>query len=207
VPSLFKRKDADAADSVAEDTEPVEESAPKAGAKAYTAAKGRPTPKRKEAQRRTAEPPPTDRKEAARRLRDRQRTERVEARQKMMAGDEKYLPARDKGPERALTRDIVDSRRNVAGYFLLVALVILLGSSGVMPPIIQLGAQLLWVVVFVVVIIDSVLLARRVRKLVKERHPKSTVKFGSLYWYAIMRSIAFRRMRMPAPQKKIGEQV
>lgn len=207
MPSLFKRRDAEAADSVAEEAEPAEESAPKAGAKAFTPGKGRPTPKRKEAQRRTAEPPPTDRKEAARRLRDRQRTERVEARQKMMAGDEKYLPARDKGPERALTRDIVDARRNVAGYFLLVALVILLGSSGVMPPIIQLGAQLLWVVVFVVVIIDSVLLSRKVRRLVKERYPKSTVKFGSLYWYAIMRSIAFRRMRMPSPRKKIGEQV
>jgi hypothetical protein len=204
VPSLFKRRDAEATDSAADEPEPADDAAP---TKAYTASKGRPTPKRKEAQRRTAEPPPADRKEAARRLRDRQRTERVEARQKMMAGDEKFLPARDRGPERGLTRDIVDARRNVAGYFLLVALVILLGSSGVMPPIVQLGAQLLWVVVFVVVIVDSVLLARRVRKLVRERYPKSTVKVGSLYWYAIMRSIAFRRMRMPSPRKKIGEQV
>lgn len=205
MPSLFKRKDA--TDSVAEEPEPVEEDAPKPGARGYTPGKGRPTPKRKEAQRRTAEPPPTDRKEAAKRLRDRQRDERIEARQKMMAGDERYLPARDKGPERALTRDIVDARRNIAGYFLLVALIILLGSSGVMPPAIQLGAQLLWVVVFVVVIIDSVLLSLKVRKLVKERHPKTTIRFGSLYWYAIMRSIAFRRMRMPSPQKKIGDQV
>jgi hypothetical protein len=207
VPSLFKRRPDDAATASDDAPEPAEDDAPRAGVKAYTPGKGRPTPKRKEAQRRTAEPPPSDRKEAARRLRDRQRTERIEARQKMMAGDEKYLPARDRGPERALTRDIVDARRNVAGYFLLVALVILLGSSGVMPPVVQLAAQLLWVLVFVVVIIDSVLLARKVRKLVKERYPKTTVRFGSLYWYAIMRSIAFRRMRMPSPRRKIGEKV
>ena len=33
----------------------------------------------------------------------------------MMAGDERYLPARDKGPARAFTRDFVDSRFTVAG--------------------------------------------------------------------------------------------
>jgi Protein of unknown function (DUF3043) len=57
------------------------------------------------------------------------------------------------------------------------------------------------------VIIDSVLLARKVRTLVKERYPKTEIRFGSLYWYAIMRSISFRRMRMPAPRRKIGEKV
>ena len=35
----------------------------------------------------------------------------------MRAGDERYLLARDRGPERALVRDIVDSRRTVGTCF------------------------------------------------------------------------------------------
>ena len=33
-------------------------------------------------------------------------------------GDERYLLARDRGPERALVRNIVDSRRTVGTWFL-----------------------------------------------------------------------------------------
>ncbi|GAA4214883.1 DUF3043 domain-containing protein [Actinocatenispora rupis] len=204
MPSLFKRKTEPAATEPdgADDTPPVE-----AGArpKAYTEKKGRPTPKRKDAQKRSAEAPPADRKEAARRLRERQRVERSEARQKMMAGDERYLPARDRGPERALVRDVVDSRRNVGSYFLIAALVILIGTSQGMPPVVRLVTQFLWYALAVIFIADCVLVCRRVRKTVKAKYPKSQVRFGGLYWYAIMRSITFRKLRMPNPKVKIGE--
>ena len=101
-------------------------------AKAYTPSKkdlGKVTPKRKAGGRRAAEPPPANRREALRRMRQKQREARAEARAGMMAGKEEYLFPRDKGPERALVRDIVDSRRNVATYFLPGALVVLIGSS------------------------------------------------------------------------------
>lgn len=215
MPSLFRRRDA-APESDAEsgsDTGPasedtiVEEAPPVAGVrkKAYTPGKGRPTPKRRDAQKRAAEAPPADRREAARRLRERQRSERAEARQRMMAGDEKYLPPRDKGPERALVRDIVDSRRNVGGYFLIAALVILIGTSSGMPPLIRFAAQFLWYALALAFIVDCVFLSRKTRKLVKARFPKSDVRFGGLYMYGVMRSITFRRLRMPHPRVKLGE--
>lgn len=210
VPSLFRRRESTTEPESAEvAVEPAEEEepAPKAGAKAYTPGKGRPTPKRKDAQKKNVEAPPKDRKEAARRLREKQRVERTEARQKMMSGDERYLPARDRGPERALARDIVDSRRNIGGYFLIAALVILVGTSQGMPVIVRYFAQFLWYALALAFVVDSVLLSRRVRKQVKGKYPKTDVRFGGLYLYAVMRSITFRRLRMPTPRVKLGEKV
>ena len=40
-----------------------------------------------------------------------------------MAGEEAYLLPRDQGPVRRYVRDIVDSRRNVLGLFMPVALI------------------------------------------------------------------------------------
>ena len=82
--------------------------------------KGRPTPKRTEAQgRRTGPPPPppTTRKEAYTRMRSQQASRRVEARQGAARGDDSYLPARDRGPVRKLVRDVVDEgfRRGAEG--------------------------------------------------------------------------------------------
>ncbi len=214
MPSLFRRHADTATDGSATDESAgsgaVGDSAaadPAARPRSYTAGKGRPTPKRKEAQRRAAEAPPADRKEAGRRLRERQRQERTEARQRMLAGDEKYLPARDRGPERALVRNIVDSRRNIGSYFLIAALVILIGTSSGMPAVVRLAAQFLWYALALIFIVDCVVLCRRVRKLLRARFPKTSQRTGSLYLYAVMRSITFRKLRMPAPKLRIGDEV
>ncbi|MGA8112251.1 MAG: DUF3043 domain-containing protein [Actinocatenispora sp.] len=206
MPSLFRRHADEPTDTDASD-ETSEASTDDARPRSYTASKGRPTPKRRDAQRRSAEPPPSDRKEAARRLRERQRKERVEARQKMMAGDERYLPARDRGEERGLVRNVVDARRNIGSYFLIAALVILIGTSSGMPPGIQFGAQILWYALALLFIVDCIVLARKIRKLVRSRYPKSTQRMGGLYLYGVMRSITFRKMRMPSPKVKLGDQV
>src|SRR5205823_3443859 len=92
--------------------------------------KGRPTPKRREAQRRRTgpvAPPPRTRREAARRLREQNAVRRAEYRQGLRSGDDKYLSVRDRGPERALIRNIVDSRRNAGGIFLPVAFLVFAG--------------------------------------------------------------------------------
>ncbi len=175
--------------------------------RAYTPSKrdlGHATPKRK-AGGRTVEPAPANRKEAMKRSREKAREQRAEARAGMMAGKEEYLTARDKGPERRLVRDIVDSRRNAASYFLPGALIVVLGSSGTMPSYVQLAANVFWVLLALSVVIDSFILTRRVRRLVGERFPKARVR--SLYWYAIMRSLNFRKLRMPAPQVKLGDPI
>jgi len=208
VPSLFRRKSddlvADATDSVT--TEPADTARPKS----YTPSKkelGVATPKRQSSGRRAAEPAPSNRREAYRSMKDRQRTERAEAAAGMRAGDERYLLARDRGPERKLVRDIVDSRRTVGTWFFAGALIVLVGSSTRMPVQIQVAANLLWALLAIGVIVDSYLISRKVKKLVGERFPKTTQRTGSLYLYGIMRGLTFRRMRVPKPAVSLGTKV
>ena len=207
MPSLFRRKPA--ADSPVEALTDDEPAGPSRGSKGYTPSKrelGRTTPKRPSAQARRAEPPPTNRREAAKRIRDKERAQRAEQRAGMMAGDERYLLPRDKGPERALARDVVVSRRTVGSWFFLGAIIVLIGS-GVRIPVVQLTANLLWVVLALGVLADSVLISRKIGKMVRERFPNSTVKPTSLYIYASMRGLTFRGMRIPKPRVKVGEKI
>ncbi|MER7915058.1 MULTISPECIES: DUF3043 domain-containing protein [unclassified Streptomyces] len=168
------------------------------------APKGRPTPKRSEAQsqRRSVANTPTTRKDASKR----QREERREALQKQRAalagGDERYLPARDKGPVRRFARDWVDSRFNVAEFFLPLAIVILV-LSVVRVPSIQNIALLLWAVVIVLIVVDAAVSGLRLKKRLKERFPDGNTR-GAVA-YALMRSLQMRRLRLPKPQVKRGE--
>ena len=203
MPSLFRRKTDDVAETVT--TEPVEAVTPRP--KGYTPSKkelGQVTPKRSTHQRRAGEPAPANRREAYKKMRERQRQERAEAAAGMRAGDERYLLARDRGPERALVRNIVDSRRTVGTWFFAGAIIVLVGSSTRMPVAVQLGANLLWAVLAVGVILDSWLIARRIRRLVKERFPDTKQRMGSLSLYGIMRGLTFRRMRVPKPAVSLG---
>ncbi|MBO0869279.1 MAG: DUF3043 domain-containing protein [Micromonosporaceae bacterium] len=174
--------------------------------KAYTPKKGEATPKRVVSRRRPVAPP-ADRKEALRRARARQRTQREEQRQGMMAGDEKYLMLRDRGPIRRLARDVVDSRRNAATFFFIGLFVVLIGSNRTFPVPVQAGANALFVVLFAATVIDSVLVVRKVRRLAAQRFPNETTGMRFLGFYIVMRTVSFRRMRVPKPQVKVGEKV
>ena len=203
VSSLFRRKPADV---VASDQ--PEEVPASSRPKNYTPSKkelGLVTPKRS-SNARKIEAAPANRREAMKVMRERQRVERAEASAGMKAGDERYLLARDRGAERALTRNIVDSRRTVGTWFFGGALIVLIGST-VRVPIIQLASNLLWALLAIAVIVDSVLIARRVKKLVLERFPKTKQKLGSLQLYGVMRALSFRRMRVPKPQAKFGDKI
>jgi DUF3043 family protein len=205
VPSLFRRKTADVAETPAEPAHPA---APRP--KSYTPSKkelGVATPKRRSSGRRVGEPAPSNRKEAYRSLKDRQRAERAEASAGMKAGDERYLLARDRGPERRLVRDIVDSRRTVGTWFFGGALIVLIGSSTRMPIQVQVAANVLWALLAIAVIGDSFLISRKIGKLVRERFPKTNQRLGSLYLYGIMRGLTFRRMRVPKPQVDLGTKI
>ncbi len=178
------------------------------GRKGQTPSKGRPTPKRSANQsRKVVEAPPTNRRDAAKRARELRATDRAEQRAGMDRGDERYLLARDRGPERRLTRDLVDSRRTVGTWFFGAALLILVGGNPVFPPVIQIGSQLLWVAIAILFVIDAFLLCRKVNKLVWERFPKTQQRKLGLFLYAIMRSITFRRLRIPKPAVSIGTKV
>jgi hypothetical protein len=210
VPSLFRRKSTDLVEeAVAEVTQTPGSTADRP--KGYTPSKkelGVETPKRSAAQRRRgAEPPPSNRRDAVKRMREKQRAERAEAMAGMRAGDERFLLSRDRGPERALVRDIVDSRRTAGTWFFAGALIVLVGSSGAMPPAVQIASNLVWVLLAAAVVLDSILISRKIKKMVGERFPDTTQKSASLYLYGIMRSITFRRMRMPHPRVKLGAKI
>jgi len=208
VRSLFRRK-TDA--TVAEHPTAAEPTADAAlRPKGYTPSKkelGQTTPKRVSSQRRVGTPAPQNRREAYKALRERQRTERAEAAAGMRAGDERYLLARDRGPERALVRDIVDARRTAGTYFFVGAFIVIIGSSAWMPPAVQLTSTILWMLLALAVIVDSWLISRRIKRLVNERFPKTTVRMGSLSLYGIMRGLTFRRMRVPKPKVALGAKV
>ncbi|ANP54593.1 hypothetical protein J2Z21_001798 [Streptomyces griseochromogenes] len=168
------------------------------------APKGRPTPKRSEAQsqRRSVANTPTTRKDAAKRQREERRQALDRQRQALAGGDERYLPARDKGPVRKFARDWVDSRFNVAEFFLPLAVVILV-LSVVRVPAIQAVALWLWLVVIVLIVLDAAVSGIRLRKRLAERFPDQNRR-GAVP-YALMRSLQMRRLRLPKPQVKRGE--
>ncbi|MFB7509767.1 DUF3043 domain-containing protein [Streptomyces broussonetiae] len=168
------------------------------------APKGRPTPKRSEAQsqRRSVANTPTTRKDAAKRQREDRRQALDRQRQALATGDERYLPARDKGPVRRFARDWVDSRFNVAEFFLPLAVVILV-LSVVRVGAIQSIALLLWLVVIVLIVLDAAFSGFRLKKRLAQRFPDQNTR-GAVA-YALMRSLQMRRLRLPKPQVKRGE--
>jgi hypothetical protein len=167
------------------------------------APKGRPTPKRSEAQsqRRSVANTSTSRKDAAKRQREERRAQLDRQRQALAGGDERYLPVRDKGPVRKHARDFIDSRFNVAEFFLPMAVVILVLSM-VRVGSLQTIALLLWLVVIVLIVLDSFVTGFRLRKQLAERFPGQNRR-GAVA-YALMRSLQMRRLRLPKPQLKRG---
>ncbi|MEW2416119.1 DUF3043 domain-containing protein [Streptomyces sp. NPDC046866] len=168
------------------------------------APKGRPTPKRAvaQSQRKAVVASTGDRKEDARRARERRRVELAKQREALANGDERYLPARDKGPVRKFVRDFVDSRFSVAEMFLPLAVVILVLSM-IRVPSIQNVALLLWLAVIVLIILDSIGLGFRLRKALNERFADQPRR-GAVA-YGLMRTLQMRRLRLPKPQVKRGE--
>lgn len=194
--SRSKEEKAPAADKVSTDLskQPRDPEAPK----------GRPTPKRSEAQtqRRRASTAPTDRKEAAKRQREVRRIELAKQREALANGDQRYLPVRDKGPVRKFVRDYVDSRFCIAEFFLPLAVIILVLSM-VRIGSLQNIALLLWLAVIVLIVIDSIGLAFRLKRQLKERFQDEPTK-GAVA-YGLMRTLQMRRLRLPKPQVKRGE--
>ncbi|MFF7605373.1 DUF3043 domain-containing protein [Streptomyces parvulus] len=168
------------------------------------APKGRPTPKRSvaQSQRRSVANTPLTRADAAKRQREERRTAMARQREALAKGDERFLPARDKGPVRKFARDFVDSRFNIAEYFLPMAVVILVLSM-IRVASLQNVALLLWLVVIVLIVLDSIVTGFRLKKRLAERFPDERRR-GAVA-YALMRSLQMRRLRLPKPQVKRGE--
>ena len=161
--------------------------------------KGKPTPKRKEAQAKlkVSSLSPAASKEAKKTLKAQARVRRLEARAAYMRGEESALPVKDKGPARRFVRNYVDERKSVTEYFL-VFIMFILFLTVIPSPAVQLGAIVLMYSAMIWVAIDGFLLSRRVKKLVAEKFPDQPTKGLGLYGW--MRSTQLRRLRAPAPQ-------
>lgn len=169
----------------------------------HQAPKGRPTPKRSEAQsqRRKAARAPVDRKSTGKAAREARRVELARQREALAGGDERYLPARDRGPVRKFARDYVDARFKVAEFFLPLTVLILVLS--VLPSVVMKNLSLLlWMVVIALIVVDSIatgfLLGRELRRRFPDRSTRGAVP------YALIRSLQMRRLRLPKPQVARG---
>jgi hypothetical protein len=168
--------------------------------------KGRPTPTRKESEaaRLAKAKPPRDRKEAARL----ERARRVDARRKaqtgLAAGDERFLSPRDQGPVKGYVRDFIDARLNVGEFFLFGAIAVF--ALGITPsPFLRQWSVLLWLVMIVMIVVDTLWLTFRLRREVARRFPDESTR--GLTVYALMRSLQIRRLRIPRPRVKRGQAI
>ncbi|MGQ4516177.1 DUF3043 domain-containing protein [Streptomyces sp. 8L] len=167
------------------------------------APKGRPTPKRSDAQsqRRRAVTPPADRKTAVKRQRETRRADMARQREALNNGDERFLPARDKGPVRRFARNYVDARFCAAEFFLPSAVVILVLTM-VRVAALQNIALLLWLLVIIAMVVDSVFLGLRLKKQLAIRFPNEPTR--GVVMYGLMRTLQIRKLRLPKPQVKRG---
>jgi hypothetical protein len=171
-----------------------------------TSGKGHATPSRKEREAANKRPlVPNDRRVAAKANREAVAKQRERARIGMAAGDERYLPRRDRGPQRRFVRDYVDARYSVGELMVpLMLLVIVLTFADTLQigslTLAEVGILAMWGFL-VVVILDALMLSVNIRRRVRAKFGAENAERG-LAWYATMRSIQMRPMRMPKPQVK-----
>lgn len=166
--------------------------------------KGRPTPTRKEAEaaRRERARAGVDKQAAKKLLKERRLEANRKMREGMKAGDEQYLPTRDKGPVRRFVRDWVDSRISVAEFLLpLLVLIMILQSSG-NDALVSFSTGL-WTASILLLLVDTLWLRFRLRRDLRRKFPEEDLK-GTTF-YAFIRVLQLRFMRLPKPNVKIGQ--
>jgi hypothetical protein len=166
--------------------------------------KGRPTPKRKEAEaaRKVSSLAPASTKAEKARAKEASRAARVAQRAAYLRGDESALPARDKGPVKRFVRNYVDARRSVGEYFLPIIFVVLVLTL-IPSKVFQLGSIFIMYAVLLTSVVDGFFLSRTLKKVVTEKFPGSDLKGIGMYGW--LRSTQMRRMRTPKPAIKRGD--
>ena len=178
--------------------------------------KGRPTPKRREANQKHNAFAPIKSREEKQRARAEAKASRTAARAAYMRGDESALPARDRGPVKRFVRNYIDSRRSIGEFFLPIIFVVLLltiipttatkNAEGLpQVPMTQVISIAIMYTVLVISVLDGVRLNRKIKKLVNEKFPGQPTR--GLGMYGWLRSTQMRRMRTPKPQVKAGDSI
>lgn len=169
-------------------------------AQTAAAGKGRATPTRAEQEAARRRPLVANTKEAKAAAKAQLNEQREKARIGMANGDDKYLPPRDKGPQRRWVRDYVDAGWHLSEWIMALMLVVILVSlvpNGLISFYAFVG---LWAYL-IISILDMVLLANRVKRKAAAKFGKDKLEKG-LGWYAAMRALQMRFMRLPKPQVK-----
>jgi hypothetical protein len=223
---VFRRRSAGATDGTAQDSpgaqspdDPAEAKQPRSSAgsggttpltpRSAEAAKGRPTPKRSEAERNRRQPitgsGSRSRAPAAPRTPEekaRARGDRARKYEAMKQGEAWALNPRDRGPAKALARDYIDSKRRISEFYMYI-LVVLLAAVFLRNKTEQQYLSPLVLVLVVVILLDAQIIRRSLRRLVAERLPGESTR--GLTMYAVMRALQIRRFRMPAPRVRPGD--
>lgn len=162
--------------------------------------KGRPTPRRKdreaEAKRPLVANTAKERRARAREMRDR-------AREGLAAGEERYLPLRDKGPQKKFVRDFVDARWNFGEFLIPMMFGVIIATFMPFLQVQFIAILILWGF-FALAIADSYFLGWQVKKAVAKKFGADKMEKG-LKWYAAMRGLQMRGLRLPKAQVKRGE--
>jgi Protein of unknown function (DUF3043) len=215
---VFRRSSGGATEGKAADSEAEQsQGAPAKNKPAAEAAKGRPTPKRSEAERgryqsitgsttsgRGASSGGASGRKLTPEEKAKARGDRDRRTAAMRRGEEWALGPRDRGPIRKLARDYVDAHRRPSEYYmyvLLLLLVALLSRNATLNTYVS----PLVLVLIVVVVVDGYLIRRALLKLAAERYPGESTR--GMTTYAVMRALQIRRFRMPAPRLKPGDKV
>ena len=178
---------------------------------AAEAAKGRPTPKRSQAERGrrqgiTGTPArPGAKSGPARGSGGKEsREDRLRRNEAMRRGEEWALPARDRGPVKALARDYVDSKRRISEYYMYVMIAVIIVLF-VRAASVQLYAEPVALVLIVFVLVDAFFLRLGLKRLIEQRLPGKSVRGVALY--AVFRALQIRRFRVPPPRVSPGAKV
>lgn len=166
-------------------------------------AKNRPTPKRRDQEAANRRPlVVTDRKVARERNRVARQQAAAQQRQAMLTGDEKHMPARDRGQVRRYIRDYVDARRSFV-EFLMPTVLVILALSFVRDARVAIVVSIIMYVVMLASIVDTVLMWRRLKKQLVAKFGAAEIPRGASS-YAAMRAFQMRALRMPRPQTTPG---
>ncbi len=166
--------------------------------------KGRPTPKRKEAEsaRKQGITVPKDPKAARRAARERDREARAKSRAGLMAGDLRISLAAMLVQLKLRFVTTSTRRRTVGEFFVPFAFVVLLMGL-VNNPTVQATVVYVWTSVLLLVVLDTILVGILLGRSLRKDYPAKSDRKGAVS-YGVLRALQLRRFRIPPPRIKAG---
>ncbi|NBR60408.1 MAG: DUF3043 domain-containing protein [Actinobacteria bacterium] len=119
----------------------------------------------------------------------------------MMSGDERYLLPRDRGPQRKIAREVLDSRFTFVELLMFIMILFLI-SSFVINKSQQESVSLLMFAALAISIIEVSFLFFKVRKTILEKMPSEKKVQRGTWLYLMMRGMQPKALRIPKPVKR-----